>query len=66
MIAITDEPIDRQKRMIARGYDFGTNGADGVFGRRSKKVLEEFQQKLGFKVNGVLDVLSWQAAWTAI
>jgi CHAP domain/Putative peptidoglycan binding domain len=55
-----------QKRMIARGYDFGTSGADGVFGRCSKKVLQEFQQKLGFKVNGVLDVLSWQTAWTAI
>lgn len=55
-----------QRKMIAHGYDFGDNGADGVFGRCSKKVLQEFQQKLGFKVNGVLDVLSWQAAWTAI
>jgi CHAP domain/Putative peptidoglycan binding domain len=54
-----------QQKMIDRSYDFGNNSADGVFGRCSKKVLEEFQQKLGFKVNGVLDILSWQSAWTA-
>jgi hypothetical protein len=55
-----------QQKMISHGYDFGTSGADGVLGKYSERVLEEFQQKLGFKVNGVLDVLSWQAAWTAI
>ena len=55
-----------QQQMIACGYDFGDSGADGAFGRCSRQVLEQFQQKLGFKVNGVLDVVSWQAAWTAI
>jgi hypothetical protein len=55
-----------QKRMIARGYDFGVKGADGVFGKYSKKALQNFQEKLGFKTSDFLDVLTWQAAWTAI
>jgi CHAP domain/Putative peptidoglycan binding domain len=66
LITVSEDIEIWQQIMIARGYDFGGNGADGIFGRCSKQVLEEFQQKLGFKVNGVLDVLSWQAAWTAI
>jgi peptidoglycan hydrolase-like protein with peptidoglycan-binding domain len=55
-----------QRRMIVRGYSFGNSGADGIFGKYSQKVLREFQQKLGFKADGILDVLSWQAAWSAI
>ena len=54
-----------QRQMISRGYDFGSSGADGIFGKYSQKVLQDFQQKQGFKVNGILDVLCWQAAWTA-
>jgi CHAP domain/Putative peptidoglycan binding domain len=54
-----------QKRMIARGYDFGAKADDGVFGKYSTKALQDFQQQLGFKVDGILDILSWQAAWTA-
>jgi hypothetical protein len=64
---ITSEDVRLwQKRMMSRGYNFGIKGADGVFGKYSKQALQNFQQKLGFKVDGILDVLSWQAAWTAI
>jgi hypothetical protein len=66
VITVSEDVQIWQQQMIACGYDFGDNGADGTFGRCSKRVLEEFQKKLGFKVNGILDVLSWQAAWTAI
>jgi Putative peptidoglycan binding domain/CHAP domain len=55
-----------QRKMMSRGYSFGASGADGIFGKYSQTALQDFQQKQGFKVNGILDALFWQAAWTAI
>jgi CHAP domain/Putative peptidoglycan binding domain len=54
-----------QQQMIKRGYDLGAKGADGVFGSLSDRALKNFQSQLGFRVDGILDALAWQAAWTA-
>ena len=42
-----------QKMLIALGYNLGPMGADGDYGRRTKKAVEAFQKAEGLKVDGV-------------
>tara|TARA_R110000765_G_scaffold34850_1_gene78577 strand:+ start:1188 stop:1367 length:180 start_codon:yes stop_codon:yes gene_type:complete len=43
-----------QSRLNDRGFDAGV--VDGIFGRRTKAAVKQFQESQGFlKVNGVVD-----------
>lgn len=44
-----------QHALIARGYDLGPSGADGVWGRCSIAAVESFQRASGIKVGGIPD-----------
>jgi peptidoglycan hydrolase-like protein with peptidoglycan-binding domain len=57
-----------QMRMISRGWNLGTGGStgkgdDGIFSEPCHEVLMRFQEQKGFKVDGVLGPMSWNAAW---
>ena len=38
---------------------------DGYFGRNTKKAVQEFQEKSGLKVDGIVDIETWNALVTA-
>lgn len=42
----------RQRALMAMGFDLGAAGADGVWGKRSAAALKAFQQQHGMVVNG--------------
>lgn len=42
----------RQRALIALGFDLGPTGADGAWGKRSAAALKTFQQRHGMVVNG--------------
>lgn len=55
-----------QRRMIARGWDLGPTGADGLFGDRTEAVVRAFQSDKGLAVDGRLGVKTWRAAWESV
>jgi peptidoglycan hydrolase-like protein with peptidoglycan-binding domain len=59
-----------QLRMIYMEWDLGRSGItgrgdDGIFGRRCRDVLIQFQESKGLPITGVLDQQSWNATWEA-
>jgi len=50
-----------QSRMVERGWDLTS---DGVFGARTRHVVESFQAEKGLRVDGILGPETWNAAWT--
>ena len=50
-----------QGRMRERGWILR---ADGIFGPRTESVVRDFQAEKGLRVDGVLGVNTWDAAWT--
>ncbi|WNM66272.1 endolysin [Microbacterium phage Astro16] len=54
-----------QARMIARGWDLGPAGADGLYGDRTGDVAEAFQREKGLTVDRKIGPATWAAAWTA-
>jgi CHAP domain/Putative peptidoglycan binding domain len=51
-----------KQQMIARGWNLGS-GDDDVFDRKADEVLRKFQAEKGFKADGKIGELSWNAAW---
>lgn len=47
-----DEVKEMQKMLIALGYDCGTYGADGEFGKDTDVALKKFQSDFGLTVDG--------------
>lgn len=43
----------RQRALIALGFDLGASGADGDWGRKSRGALREFQERHGLFANGL-------------
>jgi peptidoglycan hydrolase-like protein with peptidoglycan-binding domain len=52
-----------QRQMITKGYSLGVDGADGVFGPNSHKVLIQFQKKHGLVADGVIGLNTWQKSF---
>ncbi len=53
---------DRQRTLIALGYDLGRTGADGLWGPRSASALKSFQSRVGLPANGLwTSFVSWKA-----
>jgi peptidoglycan hydrolase-like protein with peptidoglycan-binding domain len=54
-----------QKRMIQRGWNLGSEGADGRFGPDTEKAVTAFQKEKALKVDGIVGPDTWRAAWEA-
>ncbi len=64
-------PADRahvrtfQGRMIQRGWNLGSSGADGHFGAKTHAAVTKFQREKGLTVDGLVGPATWRAAWEA-
>ena len=50
-----------QQQLIRQGYDCGSSGADGIFGKNTEDALKRFQQDRGLSPDGVCGPLTWSA-----
>ena len=50
-----------QKELIAKGYDCGNTGADGIFGKNTEAAVKRFQNDYGLPVTGVINDATWSA-----
>jgi peptidoglycan hydrolase-like protein with peptidoglycan-binding domain len=48
-----------QQKLIAKGYDVGSTGADGDFGYGTYKAVCRFQEDHGLEVDGVVGPATW-------
>ena len=51
--------VTLQKRLIALGYDVGSDGADGDYGDNTVKAVTNFQKDHGLEVDGVAGPNTW-------
>lgn len=54
-----------QRRMIARGWDLGPDGADGFVGEDTQTAVTSFQQEKGLEDDGLVGPATWSAFWRA-
>lgn len=54
-----------QEQMIENGYDLGSAGADGIFGRKSHEALIQFQIDRNLHPDGILGPITWDETWKA-
>ena len=50
-----------QTKLINQGYDLGSYGADGDFGKDTEKAVKAFQRDHGLEVDGVVGKQTWAA-----
>lgn len=50
-----------QKLLMALGYDLGTAGADGIFGKKTDEAVRAFQGKHELGVDGIIGLQTWKA-----
>lgn len=53
--------IELQKMLVEQGYDVGSYGIDGDFGRGTLAAVQKFQQDHGLIVDGVVGPNTWEA-----
>ena len=58
--------IECQTMLTRLGYDIGSCGIDGDFGRATEAAVKEFQSDHRLVVDGVVGVMTWNALDTAI
>ena len=51
----SDDIQELQEYLIELGFDLGSYGADGDFGSKTEKAVQDFQKKYGLTVTGVFD-----------
>ena len=54
-----DAVKEMQEKLLARGYDLGKCGADGIFGRMTFIAVRAFQRAAGLKADGICGPLTW-------
>lgn len=54
-----------QTSLIQRGYDLGSYGVDGDFGRATEQAVKQFQQDWGLSPDGVIGPATWAVLTTA-
>ena len=54
-----------QTSLAQRGYDLGSYGIDGDFGRATEQAVKQFQQDWGLSVDGVIGPATWAVLTTA-
>lgn len=50
-----------QTKLIQRGYDLGSYGADGKFGAKTEEAVKQFQRDNGLAVDGICGTRTWNA-----
>ena len=50
-----------QTELINKGYDCGSTGADGIFGKNTEAAVKRFQNDYGLAVTGVINDATWSA-----
>ncbi|KEI00398.1 peptidoglycan-binding protein [Clostridium botulinum] len=50
-----------QERLLAKGYDVGIYGSDGVFGPETKMAVKKFQKNYGLQIDGIVGKETWKA-----
>ena len=50
-----------QTELIAKGYDCGSSGADGKFGKGTESAVRQFQADHGLTVDGICGAQTWNA-----
>lgn len=58
--------IYAQDILITLGYDLGTSGCDGKFGRRTEEAVKAFQKANGLAADGVVGPLTYEALEKAV
>ena len=53
--------VEMQEALMARGYNIGSTGADGKFGKNTKSGLIAFQAQNGLTVDGICGSKTWAA-----
>ena len=53
--------VECQEELIRRGYDVGSSGADGIFGRKTESAVVAFQINKGLKADGIVGPDTWAA-----
>jgi len=53
-----------QRRLIARTWNLGKWGADGVYGDATEKAVRGFQAEKGLTVDGRVGKVTWPALWS--
>lgn len=48
-----------QKILVAQGYDIGSTGIDGVYGKKTEAAVKKFQSERGLVVDGIVGVKTW-------
>lgn len=56
-----DEVADIQRRLTVAGYELGSGGADGSYGKQTVKAVREFQRARRLRSTGVADEPTWRA-----
>ena len=54
-----EEVREMQAALIAKGYDLGRWGADGIFGNQTLKAVKAFQKDCGLETDGVCGPATW-------
>ena len=54
-----DDVVTLQRVLSMKGYKLG--GADGVFGRRTKRAVKRFQRRRGLKADGIVGPVTTRA-----
>lgn len=50
-----------QTELVRRGYNIGSSGIDGKFGKQTETALKEFQKDAGLVADGICGPLTWAA-----
>ena len=56
-----NEVMELQQELIRRGYDCGSTGADGIFGKNTEPALVRFQRDNGLAADGICGPLTYAA-----
>lgn len=51
--------LNLQKRLMARGYDLGPTGADGIFGTMTGRAVIRFKQHWGLRPRPLVGPITW-------
>lgn len=54
-----EDVADLQRKLMALGYDVGSTGADGIFGRKTEEAVREFQRANGLTADGIVGRATW-------
>ena len=50
-----------QTELIAKGFNVGNTGADGIFGAKTEDAVKAFQKAAGLKADGIIGMSTWDA-----